>query len=39
MKFTIKAILPISILTMSLAGCAYSIKEVDVSKAQPSCVK
>jgi|TARA_R110000803_G_scaffold110737_4_gene179213 hypothetical protein len=23
----------------ALGGCAYSIKEVDVSKAEPSCVK
>ncbi len=39
MKFIIKAILPISILAISLTGCAYSIKEVDVSKAAPSCVR
>jgi len=39
MKFIIKSIFTISIFTILLTGCAYSIKEVDVSKAEPSCVR
>lgn len=27
------------LMSLSLFGCAYSIKEVDVSKAKPSCVR
>lgn len=27
------------VLTALLGGCAYSIKDVDTSKAEPSCVR
>lgn len=27
------------VLTALLTGCAYSIKDVDTSKAEPSCVR
>ena len=33
-KFLISFLMP-----LSLVGCAYSIKEVDVSKASPPCVR
>jgi hypothetical protein len=26
-------------LTLALSGCAYSIAEIDVSNAEPSCVR
>ena len=29
----------LSLISLSLIGCAYSIKEVDVSRAEPSCVR
>ena len=34
-----KKILIISFLSTSLASCAYSIKEIDVSKKEPSCIR
>ena len=27
------------LLTLGLAGCAYSIEDIDVSKSEPSCVR
>ncbi len=29
----------LSLVSLALTGCAYSIKEVDVSKAEPECVR
>lgn len=29
----------ISFVSITLLGCSYSIKEVDVSKSEPKCVK
>lgn len=28
-----------TLIFLSFSGCSYSIKEVDVSKAEPSCVR
>lgn len=34
-----KKILLLSMASLSLVGCAYSIAEIDVSKYEPSCVR
>ncbi len=39
MKTTIKYYVGIYSSAIFLSGCAYSIKEIDVSKSEPICVR
>lgn len=35
----IKSVVMLAFATVVLSGCAYSIKDIDISKAAPSCVR